>query len=51
MDLSLDCWKNITVQEQEAIARSLAKQLPSGFRFESIQEHQLGGQQNRVALF
>jgi hypothetical protein len=51
MDLSLDHWKNVTVQEQEAIARSLAKQLPSGFRFGSIQEYRLGDQQNRVALF
>jgi hypothetical protein len=51
MDLSLDCWKNVTAQEQEVIARSLAKQLPSGFQFDSIQEYRLGGQQNRVAFF
>jgi hypothetical protein len=51
MDLSLERWKDVIGKEQEAIARSLAKQLPSGFRFDSIQEYQLGDQQNRVALF
>lgn len=51
MDLTLDHWKNANAKEREAIARRLAKQLPHGFCFDSVQEYRLGDQQNLVALF
>lgn len=51
MDMSLDRWECATSAEREAIARQLAKQLPSGFAFRSIRTHRLGGRQHHVALF
>jgi hypothetical protein len=51
MDLSLEKWQKISLAEREVVARQLAKHLPSGFYFSSIQLYKLGEQQNHVALY
>jgi hypothetical protein len=44
MDLSLERWEGFTPSEREAVARELARHLPSGFTFHSLRLHQLGEQ-------
>ncbi|HEU4387350.1 MAG TPA: hypothetical protein VFV34_06100 [Blastocatellia bacterium] len=51
MDLSFERWERITSAEREATARILAKQLPSGFSFNSVQQCRLGEQKHEVAFF
>ena len=51
MDLSLERWEGFTPSEREAVARELARQLPSGFTFHSLRLHQLGEQQHQVAFY
>jgi hypothetical protein len=51
MDLSLERWEGTTPSEREAIARRLAKQLPSGFAFDRVRRYRMGEQQHEVALF
>jgi hypothetical protein len=51
MDLSLERWESLGSAEREATARNLARQLPLGFDFDSIQTHRLGEQQNHVAFY
>lgn len=41
----------IAAPERERIANSLAKQLPSGFRFDALRQHEMGGFSNNVAFF
>ena len=51
MDLSLERWEGTSRSERAAIARRLAKQLPAGFAFDSVQRYRMGEQQHHVALF
>jgi len=51
MDLSLERWASINSAECEANARDLARKLPLGFDFDSVQIHRLGEQQNHVAHY
>jgi hypothetical protein len=51
MDLSTERWEGRTPAEREALARQLAKQLPSGFTFQAIRPFRLGNQQHHVALY
>jgi hypothetical protein len=51
MDLSLESWQRLSSAERETTAKNLAKQLPSGFEFESIHLHELGDRQNHVAFY
>jgi hypothetical protein len=51
MDLSAERWQGVTPAEREALARRLAKQLPSGFSFQAIRHFRLGEWQHDVALY
>ena len=51
MDLSLERWEGATSAGREEIARQLAMQLPTGFAFESIRDHQLGKHRHSVAFY
>lgn len=51
MDLSTERWESVTQSEREDIARRVAKQLPSGFTFQTIRRYQLGDRENRVAFY
>jgi formylglycine-generating enzyme required for sulfatase activity len=51
MDLSLERWERLGSAERDATARELARQLPPGFNFDSIQTHRLGERQNEVAFY
>src|SRR5262249_20250391 len=51
MDLSAERWEGVTPAEREALARRLAKQLPSGFTFQAVRRFRLGEWQHHVALY
>lgn len=51
MDLSFERWTSLGSGDRETAAKNLARQLPLGFGFDSIQTHQLGEQQNEVAFY
>jgi hypothetical protein len=51
MDLSTDRWEGVAPVEREALARRLAKLLPTGFTFQAIRRFQLGEREHHVALY
>ena len=51
MDLSLERWEGLTRSEREAIAVRLARELPTGFVFESIERYSAWPHPHDVALF
>jgi hypothetical protein len=51
MDLSTECWESATPAERVALAKRLAKQLPSGFTFQAIRRFRLGEWQHQIALY
>src|SRR5436309_3257832 len=51
MELDRERWEGVTDGEREAIARRLARELPAGFAFHSVQPHTLGECRNHVALY
>jgi hypothetical protein len=51
MDLSIERWKGLQPAEREALANGLAKQLPSGFRFQAIRRMRLGDSANDIAFY
>jgi hypothetical protein len=51
MDLSLERWDGATHSDRNANAVRLAKQLPTGFAFDSARRCRLGDQQHEVAFF
>lgn len=51
MDLSIERWNAMTLAEREAMARRLATELPTGFRFCEIQAFRCGDCQRDVAIF
>jgi hypothetical protein len=51
MDLSAERWEGLTPAEREALARGLAKQLPSGFTFQAIRRFRLAALEHHVALY
>jgi hypothetical protein len=51
MDLSTELWEGVTPAEREAIARRLAKQLPSGFTFQAIRPFRLGERRQQHVAF
>ena len=51
MDLSAARWEGVTPAEREALAKHLAKQLPSGFTFQAIRCFKLAKRQHHVALY
>ena len=50
-DLTLDKWDSLSPTDCETLARKLAKELPSGFAFDSIRAYHLGTQERLVAAF
>src|SRR5713101_3125986 len=50
-DLSLETWTSFSSSDRKAWAERLARQLPSGFIFDSLQTYSLGGGSNDVAKF
>ena len=50
-NLTLDKWDSLSPTECEILARELAKDLPSGFAFDSIRACHLGTQERNVASF
>src|SRR3954463_7793059 len=51
MDLSLERWEAVSPNEREGIARRLARELPTGFKFDCIRHYEMGARQNDVAQF
>jgi hypothetical protein len=51
MDLSLERWRGLSQDNRESLAKQLARNLPTGFEFQSIQRFQLGASENHVALY
>jgi len=47
MNLTIENWRHATLREKESIARKLVSNLPSGFRFDSVQRFRLGPRQGR----
>lgn len=50
-NLTLDRWDRMLPVEKEVYAVRLARQLPQGFAFRSLQQYELGGQQHHMAVF
>ena len=48
---SLAAWEGLTLGEQEAVAKRLARELPEGFVFRSVDSYELGGQRRSAAHF
>ena len=51
MDLSFERWNGIRPAEREALAKHLAKELPSSFYFSAVRLFRLGERECHVALF
>jgi hypothetical protein len=50
-DLTLDKWDQLSAKEREALAKKVAGDLPTGFRFHSLRQCQLGDQKHQVAEY
>jgi hypothetical protein len=51
IQLTLEAWDSMRPKERETLAKHLVKELPSGFGFNSIQPHRLGGEKHEVAIY
>jgi hypothetical protein len=51
MNLTLEHWTRLSVEQRLTVARQLLMQLPSGFAFDSIRRCSLGASAQDVALF
>lgn len=51
MDLTLESWEREPATQRRAIAKRIAKELPTGFTFQSIKTFKLGDQKHPIALY